>query len=152
MIEQQLLRKVGEQVGAELQVKVAPGGCLIVPVEWAKHRFEPFWVYARNNLPLAPGPIEAALALVHVHGRWIGRGSGRSRTQPGQAADWLRETLKASGPLPYPEVRRLALEAGRSWDTVRKSSQRVGIRKFKENFRGPWVWDLPVQASRPLGQ
>lgn len=150
MTEQSLLAAADRIVGAPLCVRSSPAGYLLTPFDWAQHRTEPFWVFARQRLPVSPTSVEATLTLIHLHGQWTGR-RPQARSTRGNAAAWLVETLNKQGPLNFVDVRQQALQAGLAWDSVRRASQRIGVRKHKIDFRGPWVWSMEPEAGDPIG-
>lgn len=150
MIESPLLAAAGKIVRTPLCVRSSAAGCLITPTDWAKHRTEPFWNFARRRLPVSLTTLEATLALIHLHGQWTAR-RPQARSTRGSTAAWLVETLSKQGPLEFVDVRQQALQSGLAWDSVRRASQRIGVRKHKTDFRGPWVWSLEPEAADPLG-
>lgn len=60
---------------------------------------------------------------------------------PGDAAEWLRELLKA-GAVTAREVKRHADEAGFAWRTVQRAMQRAGVKSQRRGFGEPAEWFL----------
>jgi hypothetical protein len=150
MTTEDWLEAAGRIVGTHLCVRSSSAGCLLTPADWSGQRKEPFWTFVRQRLAVSPSAMEAALALIHLHGQWTAR-RPQSRSTRGSAAAWLGETLTQHGPLAFADVRQKALQAGLAWDSVRRASHRIEVRKHKTDFRGPWIWTLQSQASDPHG-
>jgi hypothetical protein len=146
MIEQCWLDAAARIVGTTLCIRSSQAGCLLVPVDWSKHRAEPFWGFARQRLPLTSDAAQAVAALIHLHGQWTGR-RPQARSTRGRAADWLEDTLIENGQMTYTDLRQHALLDGVPWDSVRRASQRLGVSKRKVDFRGPWIWELSSEVS-----
>ncbi len=60
-----------------------------------------------------------------------------------EAADFLRELL-ALGMCPSKVIKQEAEEAGIPWITVRRASDRLGVRKVKGGMDSGWYWSLPT--------
>lgn len=67
-----------------------------------------------------------------------------------QAAEWLRELLKA-GPLESAKVKDEGKAAGYAWRTLHRAKDELGIRPYRERFGGNWTWKLP-DAPAPTCQ
>jgi RecA-family ATPase len=57
------------------------------------------------------------------------------------AEDFLRETLGADT-VPVKTIKQEAKEAGHSWASVRRASERLSIRKVKGGMHDGWYWTL----------
>ncbi|HET6249491.1 MAG TPA: AAA family ATPase [Tepidisphaeraceae bacterium] len=62
------------------------------------------------------------------------------------AVEWLTELLGA-GPLESGRVKSDAKEAGLMWATIRRAQQTLGIKPYKAQFGGAWMWTLPPPKS-----
>lgn len=60
-----------------------------------------------------------------------------------QAAEWLRDLLRA-GPMESGKIKGEATEAGYTWRTVHRAKDELGIKPYKEQFGGSWMWKLPL--------
>jgi hypothetical protein len=74
---------------------------------------------------------------------------------PGDVADWLRDLLAESGPLPAREVRKAANDAGLSWRSVQRAMRRAGVEACREGFGRGTFWALrsnraTIAPSAPL--
>ncbi len=69
-------------------------------------------------------------------------GDGGERTQPDEAADWLRDFLR-DGPQLAKDVFRESKEAGFSKRTIERAKSQAGVVSHKAEFGGGWVWALP---------
>jgi len=59
-----------------------------------------------------------------------------------QAAEWLRELLKA-GPMESAKIKEEGTAAGYAWRTLHRAKDELGIRPYRERFGGSWMWKLP---------
>jgi hypothetical protein len=73
----------------------------------------------------------------------------RDRGKPGpkaeardKATEWLRELLTA-GPMESANVKAEAEAAGMAWRTVHRAKDDLGIKPYREQFGGTWMWKLP---------
>jgi putative DNA primase/helicase len=55
--------------------------------------------------------------------------------------------LLSEGPLPVRAIRREASDAGHSWITIRRASEKLGIESQKDGMRGGWKWHLDRTCS-----
>jgi putative DNA primase/helicase len=58
------------------------------------------------------------------------------------AVEWVSELL-ADGAMESAKVKAEAGSAGLSWATVRRAQVSIGIKPFKDQFGGVWMWKLP---------
>lgn len=66
----------------------------------------------------------------------------RSKPKQTQAAEWLREQLRA-GAQPQTKLEADALEADISWSTIRIVKNEIGVKTFRQGGRrGAWMWTL----------
>ena len=64
------------------------------------------------------------------------------------AVHFLRDLL-SDGPLPARQVRSDGENAGRTWRTLHRAADKLGVDRHKEGMRGGWVWRLPLAAKMP---
>lgn len=64
----------------------------------------------------------------------------------GDAADWLRDLLRA-GPVAVPDIKRLAAQSGLPWRTVQRARHRVGAEFKRTGFGKPALWSLKASAA-----
>jgi RecA-family ATPase len=119
-------------------------------------------VRAKSNCGLDTGGFAFGLERVEVardveaqRVRWLEAVHGSARDvlaeveapdddpeSPGDVADWLRELLAESGPLPAREVRKAANDAGLSWRSVQRAMRRAGAEYVREGFGRGTFWTL----------
>jgi putative DNA primase/helicase len=72
-----------------------------------------------------------------------------TKTQTTEAQDWLRDLL-SNGPVLADLAGRKAKAAGISEKPLRTARERLGVKPFKKNFKGGWLWALPnAKEARP---
>lgn len=84
----------------------------------------------------------------------VENGNGDDDNKPGpepearnQAAEWLRELLKA-GPMESATIKNEGEVAGYAWRTLHRAKDELGIQPYRERFGGNWMWKLPnAQAA-----
>jgi len=59
-----------------------------------------------------------------------------------QAAEWLQDLLR-DGPVPSARIKEEVKEAGYVWRTVHRAKDELGIKPYREQFGGAWMWKLP---------
>lgn len=59
-----------------------------------------------------------------------------------QAAEWLQYLLR-DGPVPSARIKEEVKEAGYVWRTVHRAKDELGIKPYREQFGGAWMWKLP---------
>jgi putative DNA primase/helicase len=74
--------------------------------------------------------------------------NGNERKKPGpepaarnQAVEWLRDLLRA-GPMAANRVKSEAEEAGYGWRTVHRAKDELGVKPYRDQFGGAWMWKL----------
>lgn len=70
-------------------------------------------------------------------------GSGEERTVKGAAMGWLRDLLKAEGPLAATEVRERAKAEDIAGRTLDRAKAALGVQSAKDGLDGAWAWSLP---------
>ncbi|MCL5281434.1 MAG: AAA family ATPase [Planctomycetes bacterium] len=75
--------------------------------------------------------------------------NGDEKKKPGpksetrnKAAEWLRDVLK-TGPMAAGKIKDEAGEAGYAWRTVQRAKDDLGIKPYRDQFGGAWMWRLP---------
>lgn len=63
-----------------------------------------------------------------------------------QAAEWLEDLLQ-DGPMAVAKIKEEAKEAGCAWRTVHRAKNELGIKPYREQFGGAWMWRLPQELS-----
>jgi hypothetical protein len=63
------------------------------------------------------------------------------------AEDFLRQVL-GEDTVPAKTVKSEALEAGHSWASVKRASERMGVRKQKGGMTDGWYWTLPKVLTK----
>jgi len=71
---------------------------------------------------------------------------GPEPTARNQAAEWLRDLL-ADGPMRSEKIKEEGKEAGYSWRTLHRAKDELGIKPYREQFGGAWMWKLPLDAT-----
>jgi putative DNA primase/helicase len=72
-----------------------------------------------------------------------------TKTQTSEAQDWLRDLL-SSGPVLADLAGRKAKAAGISEKSLRTARERLGVKPFKKDFKGGWLWALSnAKQGRP---
>jgi len=79
--------------------------------------------------------------------------NGNEKQKPGpkpeardQAAEWLADLLQ-NGPMAVAKIKEEAKEAGCAWRTVHRAKGELGIKPYREQFGGAWMWKLPPTAA-----
>jgi len=77
--------------------------------------------------------------------------NGNAKKKPGpepsarnQATEWLRDLLD-SGSMQTSSLKDEAKEAGYSWRTVQRAKDDLGIKPYRDQFGGVWMWKLPLE-------
>jgi hypothetical protein len=80
--------------------------------------------------------------------------NGGERKKPGpepnarnQAAEWLRDMLR-TGPMAASNIKSEAEKAGYAWRTIHRAKDELGIKPYREQFGGAWMWKLPTDTAR----
>jgi hypothetical protein len=75
--------------------------------------------------------------------------NGDEKKKPGpkpetrnQAVEWLRDLLR-SGPTASKDIQAEAKEAGYAWRTSHRAKDDLGIKPYRQQFGGEWMWKLP---------
>jgi putative DNA primase/helicase len=75
--------------------------------------------------------------------------NGDEKKKPGpkpetrnKAAEWLRDVLKTE-PMAAGKIKDEAGEAGYAWRTVQRAKDDLGIKPYRDQFGGAWMWRLP---------
>ncbi|HPC97326.1 MAG TPA: AAA family ATPase [Sedimentisphaerales bacterium] len=75
--------------------------------------------------------------------------NGNEKQKPGpkpkardRAVEWLRDLLK-DGPLASAKILQEGKEAGYSSRTLHRAKDELGIKPYREQFGGAWMWKLP---------
>jgi RecA-family ATPase len=76
---------------------------------------------------------------------------GPDRETRNCAIEWLRDLL-AAGSMAASEVRREAQEAGHAWRTVQRAKDELGIKPYRDQFGGAWIWRLPLPEAVPCSR
>lgn len=63
-----------------------------------------------------------------------------------QAVAWLQDLL-AAGPMESAQVKVEAKDAGYSWRTIHRAKDEFGVKPYRQQFGGVWMWML---TSSPL--
>jgi hypothetical protein len=63
-----------------------------------------------------------------------------------RAAEWLRDLLKA-GPMAVAAIEAEVEAAGYAWRTVHRAKDELGVKPYREQFGGAWIWRLPSKDS-----
>ncbi len=78
--------------------------------------------------------------------------NGNEKQKPGpepqarnQAAEWLQDLLR-DGPMASAKIKEEAQDAGYVWRTVHRAKDELGIKPYREQFGGAWMWKLPPTA------
>lgn len=71
---------------------------------------------------------------------------GPEPTARNQAAEWLRDLL-ADGSVASEKIREEGKEAGYSWRTLHRAKDELGIKPYREQFGGAWMWKLPLDTT-----
>ena len=99
----------------------------------------------RGAVDWLPGPVtmtaDAALAAKNDKRR-----PGPQPEALSQAAEWLRDLLK-DAPLEAAKVKDEGKAAGYTWRTLHRAKDALGIRPYREQFGGKWLWKLPEGAA-----
>jgi len=56
-----------------------------------------------------------------------------------QAIEWLQDLLRDS-PMPSANIKEEGKEAGYSWRTLHRAKDELGIKPYREQFGGAWMW------------
>ncbi len=79
--------------------------------------------------------------------------NGNEKQKPGpkpearnQVAEWLQDLLR-DGPMAVAKIKEEAKEAGYAWRTVHRAKDELGIKPYREQFGGAWMWKLPPTAE-----
>lgn len=78
------------------------------------------------------------------------RQRGPDPQERNEAADWLREALKA-GPRAAAELRAEAKADGITEGTLKRAKERLGVKSGKGGMDGGWTWRLPQHAHESQG-
>ena len=73
------------------------------------------------------------------------RRTGPAPAVKNAAIGWLRELL-ADGPLESAKVKEEAKAAMIAWSTVRRAQEDIGVKPYKCQFGGAWMWKLPPEG------
>ena len=76
-------------------------------------------------------------------------GSRRPGPEPearNQAVEWLQDLLR-DGPMASAKIKDEAKEAGYAWRTLHRAKDELGIKPYREQFGGAWMWKLPPDAA-----
>jgi len=93
-----------------------------------------------------PVALSADDALAVENGDGELRKPGPQAEARSHAAEWLLDLLKG-GPMESAKIKDEATAAGYAWRTVHRAKDELGIRPYREQFGGPWMWKLPPQPS-----
>jgi putative DNA primase/helicase len=64
-----------------------------------------------------------------------------------KAAEWLQDFLR-DGPMRAGQIKDDVKEAGYAWRTVERAKDDLGIKPYREQFGGAWMWKLPLEGTR----
>ncbi|ABA48178.1 TOPRIM protein [Burkholderia pseudomallei] len=93
------------------------------------------------------GDVVPGTATAILHRAEGGEASG-GKVQ--QAADFLKSMLQ-DGPVPFPNIKAAAAEAGISYATLRRAHDKYDFRSEKQRGAGsasPHMWSMPAQGMR----
>ena len=92
-----------------------------------------------------PVAMSADDALATENGPEAKRPGPKPQTR-NRAAEWLRDMLK-TGPMAAGKVKEEAEGAGYAWRTVQRAKDDLGIKPYRDQFGGAWIWRLPTDAA-----
>jgi hypothetical protein len=69
------------------------------------------------------------------------------RSDRDSAAGFLRQAL-ADGPMAASTLIEQAAQNGFSQKAIRRAADKLGVRREKSSFGGPWKWELPEQDAQ----
>ncbi len=72
---------------------------------------------------------------------------GPEPTARAQAVEWLQDLL-ASCEMKVATIKDEAKEAGYGWRTVQRAKDDLGIKPYRDQFGGVWMWKLPLEPPR----